>query len=89
MIRLAFYIRDSQEIDRRHVPLISEAIRSAGGIEESYVSAKAEKVSILRGPAQLADLHGTLCVPAQYTDKWCRRQTMFFLGRRFKSHHPQ
>ena len=33
MIRLAFYIRDSQEIDRRHVPPISEAIRGSGGID--------------------------------------------------------
>ena len=52
MIRLAFYIRDSQEIDRRHVPPISEAIRGSGGIEYSYVSTKAKKVSTLRGPAQ-------------------------------------
>ena len=27
------YIRDSQEIDRRHVPPISEDIRGSGGIE--------------------------------------------------------
>ena len=33
MIRLTFYIRDSQEIDRRHVPPISEAIRGSGGTE--------------------------------------------------------
>ena len=66
MIRLAFHIRDSQEIDRRHVPRISEAIRGSGGIESSYVSTKAKKVSTLRGPAQLADLPGTLCVSAQY-----------------------
>ena len=68
MIRSAFYIRDSPEIDRRHAPLISEeAIRGSGGIELSYVSAKAKKVSTLRGPAQLADLQGVLCVPAQYS----------------------
>ena len=63
MIRLALYIRDSQEINRRHVPPISEAIRGSGGIEQSYVSAEANKASTLRGPAQLADLQGTLCVP--------------------------
>ena len=33
VIRWAFYIRDSQEIDRRHVAPISEAIRGSGGIE--------------------------------------------------------
>ena len=55
MIRLAFYVRDIQEI-----------IRGSGGIEYSYVSTKANKVSTLRGPAQLADLLGTFCVPAQY-----------------------
>ena len=33
MIRLAFYIRDSEEIDRGHVPRISGAIRGSGGIE--------------------------------------------------------
>ena len=32
MIKLAFFIGDSQEIDRRHVPLISEATRGSGGI---------------------------------------------------------
>ena len=63
MIRLAFCIRESQEIDQRHVPPISEAIRGFGGIELSYVSTKEKKVSTLRGPAQLADLQGALCVP--------------------------
>ena len=63
MIKLALYIRESQEIDRRHVPPISEAIRGSGGIEYSYVSTKEKKVSTLRGPAQLADLQGALCVP--------------------------
>ena len=33
MIRLAFYIRDSQEMGWRHEPPISEAIRGSGGIE--------------------------------------------------------
>ena len=33
MIRLAFYIRDSQEIDWRNEPPIPEAIRGSGGIE--------------------------------------------------------
>ena len=33
MIRVAVYIRGSQEIDRRHVPPISEAIRGSGGME--------------------------------------------------------
>ena len=33
MIRLAFSIRESSELDRRHVPPISEAIRGSGGIE--------------------------------------------------------
>ena len=66
MIRLAFCIRDSQDIDRRHVPPISEAIRGSCGIEYSYVSAKAKELRTLRGPAQLADLQETLCVPAQY-----------------------
>ena len=63
MIRLAFYIWESYEIDRRHVPPISEAIRGSGGIEYSYVSTKAKKVSTLRGPAQLADLQEALWVP--------------------------
>ena len=45
------------------MPPISEALRGSGGIELSYVSAKAKKVSTLRGPAQLADLQGALCVP--------------------------
>ena len=69
MIRLAFYtgIRDSQEIDRRHVPPVSEAIRGSGGIEYNNISTKAKKVSALRGPAQLAGLQGTICVPAQYS----------------------
>ena len=66
MIRLEFYVRDSQEIDRRHVPQISEAIRGSGGIEQSYVSTKAKNVSTLREPAQLADQQGTLCVSALY-----------------------
>ena len=56
MMRLAFYVRERKEIDRRHVPPISEAIRGSGGIEESYVSAKETKVSTLQGPAQLVDL---------------------------------
>ena len=43
MIRFAFYIRNSREIDRRHVPGISEAIRGSGGIEYSYVSDKANE----------------------------------------------
>ena len=30
------------------------------------MTTKAKKVSILRGPAQLADLPGALCVSAQY-----------------------
>ena len=51
------------EVDRRHVPPISEAIRGSGGIEQSYVSTKEKKVSTLRGPAQLADLQGALSVP--------------------------
>ena len=34
-----------------------------GGIEYSYVSTKAKKVSTLRGSTQLADLQGALCVP--------------------------
>ena len=33
---------------------------------KSHVSAKAKKVSTLRGPAQLADLQGTFCVFPQY-----------------------
>ena len=36
MIRLAFFVRDNQEIDRTHEPPISEAIRGSGGIELSY-----------------------------------------------------
>ena len=70
MIRLAFYIRESHKVDRRHVPRVSEAILGSGGVEKSYVSAKAKKVSTLRGPAQLADLQGTICVPAQYSYKY-------------------
>ena len=31
MIRLAFIIRDSQEIDRRHVPPFSEVVQGSGG----------------------------------------------------------
>ena len=31
--RLAFYIRESSEVDRRHVPPISEAIPGSGGNE--------------------------------------------------------
>ena len=58
---MVLYIRDNQEIDRRHVPPTSEAIRGSGGIEN--VSTKAKEVSTLRGPAQLADLQGALCVP--------------------------
>ena len=34
MMRLAFYIRESWEIDRRHVPPISKAVRGSGGIEK-------------------------------------------------------
>ena len=57
MKRLAFYIRDSQEIDRRHEPPIPEAIRG---------SRRLRKLSTLRGPAKLADLQqGALCVSAQ------------------------
>ena len=33
MVRLAFYIRENQEIDRRYVPPIPEAIRGSGGSE--------------------------------------------------------
>ena len=36
MIMLSFCIRDSQEIDRRHVLLISEAIRGSDEIEYIY-----------------------------------------------------
>ena len=63
MIMLAFYIRESWEIYRRHVSPISEAIRGSGGIEPSNVSTKKKKVSTLRGPGQYADLRGPLCVP--------------------------
>ena len=39
-------------------------LRSFGWVSyESYVSTKANKVSTLRGPAQLPDLQGALCVP--------------------------
>ena len=31
--KVGVYIRESKEIDRRHVPPISEAIRGSGGIE--------------------------------------------------------
>ena len=44
------------------MPPISEAIRGSGRIEHSYVSTKAKKASTLRGPAQLADLQGAICV---------------------------
>ena len=64
MVGLAFYIRDSQEIDRRHVPPISEAIRGSGE-SNTATTTTAQKVSTLRGTAQLADLQGALCVPAQ------------------------
>ena len=33
MIRLAFYIRESLGVDRRHVPPISEAVAGSGGNE--------------------------------------------------------
>ena len=48
MIRLAFYIREIQEIDRRHGPRILEAIRGSGGIEYSYVSENSNNASNLR-----------------------------------------
>ena len=80
MTRLAFYIPDSQEIDRRHVLRISEAIRGSRGIENYYISAKAKKVSTLRGPAQLADLQGTDCVPEQYFYRYQRAMTGGILG---------
>ena len=64
MIRLTFYIRDSQGIDRGRVRPISEAIPGSGRNEQGYVSTKTTKVSTLRGPAQLADLQGALGVPA-------------------------
>ena len=35
-VRLALYIRGSQEIGRRHVPPIEKTIRGSGGIEYSY-----------------------------------------------------
>ena len=64
MIRLAFYIWDSQEIDRRHCLRSQNA---SGPLVESnkatYVVTKAKTVSALRGPVQLADLQGALCVP--------------------------
>ena len=63
MIWLAFYIWENSEIDRMHVPPISEATRVSGAIEYSYVSTKEKKVSTLRGPAELADLQGALFVP--------------------------
>ena len=50
MIRLAFYSRESQEIDRRHEPPVSEAIRGSGGIAQSYDDGRLIKVSTLRGP---------------------------------------
>ena len=68
MIRLAFYIRDSQEIDlRSHPGLWWKLIRS-------HVSPKAKKVSTLRGPAQMADLQGTLNAPTQYSYKQFNKQ---------------
>ena len=61
MIRLAFYFRDSQEIDRR-------SQKPSGALVESSkaTNTKTEKVSTLRGPAQLADLQRVLCVSALY-----------------------
>ena len=43
MIRLAFHIRESYKVDRRHVPPISEAIPGSGGNEQSYISTKERK----------------------------------------------
>ena len=65
MIRLAFYIRDSQEIGGTCL----RSQKPSGALAESNkdTSTKAKEVSTLRGPAQLADLQGTLCVPAQYS----------------------
>ena len=70
MIRLAFYVRDSQEKDRRRaVPLISEEViqGSDGKRIKPRLCEGSEKVSTLRGPVQLADLQRTLFVPAQYS----------------------
>ena len=66
------------EIDQRHVPPISEAIRGSGGIELGYVSTKENKVSTLRGPAQLADLQGALCVPTYNLTNGVVGRTMGF-----------
>ena len=74
MIRFTLPTRNSQEIDRRHVPRVSEAIR--GSLVEpdkklpgTSLLSKAKKVSTLRGPAQMANLQGTFCVSAQYSYK--------------------
>ena len=64
MIRLAFYIWESKEVDRRHVPPISEAIPGSVWWKRIKLHLyEGTKVSTLRGPAQLADLQGALCVP--------------------------
>ena len=70
MIRFAFHIQDSQEVDQGHEPPTPEAIRGSGDIEYSHACTKATKVSTLRGPIQIANLQGTLCVSTQkpYTD---------------------
>ena len=59
MIRLASYIRDSQGIDRRHVP---PSQKPFGALVESNkaMTTKAKKVSTLRGPAQLENMQGAL-----------------------------
>ena len=84
MITLAVYIRESLEVHRRHVPPISEAILGSGGNEKSYISTKETKVSTLRGPAQLADLLGALCVPHLQFSMYLQQTTISkFIGRDF------
>ena len=65
MMRLVFYIRDSREIDLGGTFLRSQ--KPSGVLVESNkaTTTKAKNVSTLRGPAQLADLQGVLCVSAQ------------------------
>ena len=63
MRRLAVYIRGSWELDRRHAP---PYLRSYPGLWWKRIKLhlyEGTKVSTLRGPAQLVDLQGALCVP--------------------------
>ena len=70
MIRLAFYIRDSQGIDRRHVPRVSEAIRGSSGIEKATSLRREKKVSTFRGPPVKIQPRKACNYPNLRSDGW-------------------